>query len=614
MEQEKGKAINHKDTLNGENILLELKKKARNFPINPGVYLMKDADETIVYVGKAKILKNRVRSYFSGDKDVKTRVMLSKVRSLEYIVTNTEYEALLLENNLIKQWKPKYNINLKDGKTYPVIRITNEEFPRVFRTRRIIEDGSQYFGPFPDVRSIDRYLEIIERLFPLRKCRGPLKERKSPCLYYYMGRCAAPCSGKISREDYAEHVEKIKKLLSGETKELITDLEVKMRNAVEELNFEKAAYYRDSIQAVTSLEQQQVVDFDPEVRDYIGFVTRDESYSFVVFQMRGGKLLGRDVFRTESLASDTETLEQFIVQYYSSIQTVPVRLFVPLPIDSEVIGEFFRTSLGSDVQVLLPESGRDRSILNLAAENARQDLDKQYEERGETPGLKELQKALGLAKFPMRIEGFDIAQLNGKFPVASMVSFLNGRPEKAKYRKFHMKTLNGQIDDFESMREVVARRYTRVMNEGLEQPDLILIDGGKGQVNAAVSVLELLGLKISVAGLAKRNEEVFLPGRKDPVILPEGSSALRVLQYVRDESHRFATSFNQKLRQKTVSFSLLESVPGIGKKRSKKLLEEFGSVAGILEKTADEIAGRTGIGLTTAEQLLELLKKGTDEV
>ena len=602
-----------KDIIDQSPILEDLKEQVRSFPSDPGVYLWRDQAGIIIYVGKAKNLRNRVRSYFAGEKEIKTRIMVGKARSLEYIITNSEYEALLLENNLIKQWRPKYNINLKDGKTYPVIRITNEEYPRIFRTRKIVEDGSTYYGPYTDLLQIDRYLELIERLFPLRKCRGNIKKRSSPCLYFHMGRCAAPCCAKITHEEYMEHVEKIKKLLSGETRELLEDLEHTMQDEVDALRFEKAAYLRDAIQAIRSLGEQQVVDFNPEARDYIAFAARDGLFTFVVLQMRNGKLLGRDLFHSEGLGTETEMLEQFMVQYYGAAGKPPSKIFIPVQADVRSLGDFFRFELETEVEILLPESGKDAAVIRMALGNAGEDLTKYIDSRGDLPGLAELQKVLGLPALPRRIEGFDIAQLNGKFSVASMVSFHGGRPDRAQYRKFHVKSLNGAIDDFESMREIVARRYTRVLNENLEKPDLILIDGGKGQVGAAVSMLELLGLSIPVVGLAKRNEELFLPRQKDPVILPEGNSALRVLQHVRDEAHRFATGFNKNLRKKTVNFNQLESIRGIGRIRSRKLLEKFESIEGILSHTAEEVAEGIGSNLETAERVLESLRKdGTD--
>ncbi|WP_455382494.1 excinuclease ABC subunit UvrC, partial [Salinispira pacifica] len=292
------------------------RKSIAHFPREPGVYLMKDASGKIIYVGKAKVLVNRVRSYFTGEKDVKTSVLIRKVAQIDYIITQNEYEALILENNLIKRWKPRYNINLKDGKTYPVIRITADEYPRVFRTRRIVQDGSEYFGPYPDVQSIDTYLELIERLFPLRKCRGPLKHRDHPCLYFHIGRCAAPCAGRINREEYLGHVDQIRKLLSGRTDTLLTDLHERMLKASEELRFEQAAELRDSIDAIRTLQaKQQVVDTDLDARDYVASASKEELATFVVFQMRNGKLLGSDIYRTHSYASVEEDLKQFLIQY-----------------------------------------------------------------------------------------------------------------------------------------------------------------------------------------------------------------------------------------------------------------------------------------------------------
>ncbi len=310
------------------------RKSISQFPRNPGVYIMKDEAGKIIYVGKAKNLLNRVRSYFTGNKDVKTTVLVSKVASIEHIITQNEYEALILENNLIKQWTPRYNINLKDGKTYPVIRITAEEFPRVFRTRRIIHDGSEYFGPYTNVGNIDTYLELIERLFPLRKCRGDVVKRKHPCLYYHMGRCAGACAGKIDREAYAAHVEQIRKLLRGDTEELLEDLRRRMDEEVAGLRFEKAAELRDTIQAIEQLqERQQVMDYDLESRDYIAFAAKEELATFCVFQMRAGKLLGSDVFRTELFDIESEDLVQFVTQYYGATTKPPQRLFIPLRMD-----------------------------------------------------------------------------------------------------------------------------------------------------------------------------------------------------------------------------------------------------------------------------------------
>lgn len=595
------------------------RKSISHFPREPGVYLMKDSSGKIIYVGKAKVLVNRVRSYFTGEKDVKTSVLIKKVAQIDYIITQNEYEALILENNLIKRWKPRYNINLKDGKTYPVIRITADEYPRVFRTRRIVQDGSEYFGPYPDVGSIDTYLELIERLFPLRKCRGPLKHRDHPCLYFHIGRCAAPCAGRISRDDYLEHVDQIRKLLSGETETLLGGLRKRMHAAAENLRFEHAAELRDSIEAIETLQaKQQVVDSDLDARDYVASTSKEELATFVVFQMRNGKLLGSDIYRTHSYATEEEDLQQFLIQYYDARRHPPVKLFFPIPIETSVIEGYFRDKLEAQVQISTPDEGRDASIMRMAIENARQDLEKRIRERGNRPALEELQSILKLPRVPMRIEGFDIAQLSGKHTVASMVSFREGVPDKGQYRRFHVKTLDGAIDDFASMREVVARRYTRVANEEVPAPDLILIDGGKGQLSAAGGVLEALGLSIPLIGLAKRNEEIFVPGRSDPILLPFGSAPLRVIQSVRDEAHRFATGFNQRLRKKDIGLGLLEQVPGIGPKRSRKLLETFASVSAMTAAEPQQLAAAAGISDEKAREVQALLRssipRGPEEV
>lgn len=615
----------------------DLKTVVREFPQKPGVYLMKNSHGKIIYVGKAKNLKKRVGSYFSGSQPVKTRVLVSKIKNIEYIVTQNEYEALLLENNLIKKNDPRYNINLKDGKSYPSIRVTNEDFPRIFRTRRIIQDGSTYFGPFTNVEKIDIYLELIEKLFPLRKCRGPVKKREHPCLYYHIGRCASPCTGKISQADYMKHVEGAKKLLSGETEELIQDLERQMNSAARELNYEKAAELRDTIGAVKAVgESQEVVDYNYEKRDYVAVAQRDTLCSFVVFQMRGGKMTGRDMYRAESFGGEEDAFAEFFFRYYGQFQTTrtnrsstsssPARpqrddqsagqdegrggnfpdvIYTSSKADVELLQRFFREELGIAVEVKTPEEDRHSKILKMALQNAMQDVERRLKSFANIPGLEELKSVLGLRKLPRRIEGFDIAQLSGKHPVASLVSFYNGNPDKKNYRRFHIKTLHGKIDDYEAIREAVARRYTRVLNENLERPDLIVIDGGRGQLNAAKGILDSLGLtKIPVIGLAKQFEEIYTVERDDPIRLPEGAEGLRVLQAVRDETHRFATTFNRALRQKDLSLDTLDNIPGVGPKRGKRLLEVFGSIAAIKQASAGELAEKAELPMKLAEEIV----------
>ena len=589
-----------------------------HFPATSGVYLMRSGDDTVLYVGKAKSLRNRVRSYFNRDRDAKTTVLMKKVDRIEYVVCRNEYEALLLENNLIKEHRPRYNINLKDGKTYPVIRITNEEYPRVFRTRHIVDDGSEYFGPFPNVYRLDQYIELIDRLFPLRKCRKAIRKREHPCLYYHIGRCAAVCAGKTSHEEYSERVDGIRRLLSGDTDALIARLEADMSDASARLEFERAATLRDTIESIrTSHEEQHVVDFDPEIRDYIGWYERDGLASVTLLHLRAGKLLGTENYHLDVYAPPDEYVAQFAAQYYQSAASAPEKLIIGLACEqideiAPPLARLIAEQTGRSVEVLFPETSRDASIVQLAEENARRDYDKRIRERGNTAGLEELQKVLALAALPLRIEGFDIAHVEGTHPVASLVTFVNGRPEPSEYRRYHMRTLDGRVDDFAAMREVVARRYTKVVNDGLPAPDLILIDGGKGQVSAAVAMLTALELDIAVVGLAKREEEIFLPGRSDSIRLPEGSEPLRVLQAVRDEAHRFATTFRASLQSGDLTTSELLSVPGIGPKRSRRILERFESLSAIAGADAELIAAEASIPLETARAVRDAATDAVD--
>ncbi len=587
----------------------ELKESVRIFPHSPGVYLMRNKKDTIIYIGKAKDLRKRVLSYFTSGRDLKTQVLVKKIHSIEYIVTGNNYEALILENNLIKKWSPRYNINLKDGKSYPVIRITNEDFPRIFKTRRIIQDGSEYFGPFADVGKLDQFLELIEKLFPLRKCRGPLRKRYSPCLYYHIGRCSAPCAGKIDKEEYQVLVSKVRKMLSGDTSEVETRLKKEMKAASEKMQFERAAEVRDTLIALESVHtNQQVEDFNLEKRDYAACAMREHLCTISVFQMREGKLIGRELFRAETFGNETDVLADFALQYYRETEDVPDYLYVSHDADTELLQGYFDKELAANMQAVKPENGKHYRILKMALENAVMDVDKRLKNRENLTGLEALKEDLGLKILPRRIEGFDIAQLSGKYPVASLISFYNGIPDKKNYRRFHIKTLEGRIDDYEAIREAVARRYTRIINEGLEEPDIILIDGGKGQVNAAREILDSLGLNtIPVFGLAKEFEEIHFADKDEPLRLPAGSEGLKVLQDVRDETHRFATTFNKQLRAKDTGFSLLESIGGIGEVRSRKLMQSFGSLEAIASATPKEISERCGLSEKTAKLLLKQL-------
>ncbi len=593
-----------------------LKEQVKEFPLKPGVYLMKNSTGKIIYVGKASFLRKRVGSYFTGTRDIKTRILVGHIEEIEFIVTSNEYEALLLEDSLIKKWSPRYNINLKDGKTYPVIRITNEEYPRVFRTRYIASDGSDYYGPFTSAGKLDTYLNIADKLFLLRKCKGKLKKRDNPCLYYHIGRCSAPCAGKISQKDYMKNVRKLKKLLSGDSEELIKDLQKSMKLASKELNFEKAADFRDLIKSVQAVGQQtDEFELEIETRDYISCVMRDNLCTFSVFRFSEGRMDDRFLYRTEIYAGIDEALTEFFLHYYENGARIPETIYLSEILDVSLLEEFLAKKKGAKVKIELAQKGKHFRILQMVRENAAMDIDKRFKTISNVEGLEELQKVLSLSKLPKRIEGFDISHLAGKHPVSSLVSFYNGIPDKKNYRKFHVKTLNGGIDDYESIREVVARRYTRVINDNLPKPDLVVIDGGKGQVNAAHDILTALGLEdLPVIGLAKKDEEIFLPHISDPILLPESSEGLKVLQAVRDETHRFATSFNKKLREKDIFLSELEKIPGIGVKRSKNILVEFGSLENIMNAGEDLIAQRAGLSEEAAEKVIGYLKNNAKNV
>jgi len=560
--------------------LKQLHDTALKAPSSSGVYFWKDETNTIIYVGKAKNLKNRLSSYFSGTKDIKTKILISKAKTIEYITTANEYEAFILENNMIKQHNPRYNINLKDGKSYPVLRITNESFPRLFKTRRILQDGSKYFGPFPDVGALDIFIESLLRLYPLRRCKK-LKKRTSPCMYYHIGRCKAPCCSKILEETYNEYIGEISAILEGKGKDTEEKLIAQMKEAAKELKFEKAARLRDGIAALKILKVQNIVeDFDSEDRDYIAYFSEGELVSFTVLKMRQGKLLARDNYRTVSLNETEELLTEFLPAYYTDKGMIPPRIFVPTKEGLNLTQKWITTdfNISTKIEIVhenMENAKKHQAAMNMAFQNAKEDIIRRVRERGDMPAMQELQKVLSLPHLPVRIEGFDIAHIGGRLPVASLISFYNGNPDKKNYRYFRLKTTDGIIDDFASMKEAVSRRYTKLLNEQADLPDLILIDGGIGQVNAVQSILTALNLDIPVAGLAKRDEEIYRPGNSTPICLPKRSDALRLLQRVRDETHRFATSRNQKLRTKENTITVFANMPHVGEKRAKILLSTF---------------------------------------
>jgi len=586
-----------------------LDPRDRDYPDKPGVYIMKDAAGAAIYIGKARSLRNRIRSYFAGEKDIKTRLLLANMADIEVIITATEYEALILENNLIKRSKPRYNIDLKDGKTYPVIRITAEEFPRVYRTRRMVFDGSEYFGPFPKPQAIDLYLRLIERHFPLCKSRGSRKKRASPCLNYHMGRCAGACCGRITREEYLRIVDGVRKLLTGRSEELLRDLRERMRSFAGARDFERAAKLRDQIAAIEEISvEQRVMEFTEENRDYIALAPVGESQVVVVLQVREGKLLGKEVFHVAEYAPDEEALSHFVARYYAERKAFPEAVYVSAAVDAENLSCYLQELAGRRISVKVPQRGKHTQLLAMAGENAREEAAKAARGAETEAALEGLRIDLGMSAVPRKIEGFDIAHLEGMDTVASLVRFTDGKPDRKLYRAFTIRSLDGKVDDFESIREAVARRYTRVVNEELEQPDLVLIDGGKGQLSAACGVLSGLGLEsVPVIGLAKRKEEIFLPGRENPLVLEEASPSLRILEAVRNESHRFATTLHKRKRTRRLALAVLEGVPGVGQARSRRLMEAFGSVDAMRGASVDDIQKKGGVPRATAAMLLARL-------
>ena len=600
-----------------------LHETALKAPSSSGVYLWRNEKGTVIYVGKAKNLKNRLSSYFSGERHIKVQLLVSNASSIEYITTSNEYEAFLLENNLIKKYSPRYNIQLKDGKSYPSLKITNEEFPRLFKTRQIKKDGSIYYGPYPDSGALETFIETLYKVYPVRHCRT-FKKRTAPCMYYHIGRCKAPCCGKIDKDSYNEFIEEIKSLLEGKGDETVAKMTSIMKAAAASLNFEKAARIRDGLRALTVMQNQNLVeDFvSMDDRDYISHWREGELVSFTVLKIRGGKLLGRDNFRVESIADDDELLEEFAAAYYSDEEDLPPSVFVSEEDNAKSWGEGLenlkpdekhsqkpKTKLvtvkcSQDDRRFSAENRRHAAILNMAKNNAHEDIIRRLRERGDMPALEELKKLLGLPRLPDRIEGFDIAHIGGKFPVASLISFWKGNPDKKNYRYFRLKTTDGVIDDFASMREAATRRYSRLKNENESLPDLILIDGGIGQVNAVDGILKALDLDIPIAGLAKRDEEIWRPHASKPICLPKRSDALRLLQRVRDETHRFATSRNQTLRTKENTVSIFSTLPHVGEKREKLLLKTFTTIENLAKTEESQIAQLLHIRADEAGEIL----------
>ena len=601
-----------------------IREKLSRTPARPGVYLLKDIKGKTLYVGKAKMLRNRLRSHFNPGKDEDRRhfLMMSKVSDFETIVTDSEVEALILEANFVKQHKPRYNVNLKDDKSYPYIRVSAEPFPRIFVTRKLIRDGSRYFGPYTDVQTLRQLMSAIRRMFTIRTCKlqitdGTIQSKKHRiCLMYHIGRCFGPCEGRISAREYSLAVEQAVAFIQGRSTSLVKELTGQMQQYAAKQLFEEAARIRDQIRFVENFQRRQkIVDESRKDRDIFATAAEGADAVGLVFNVRDGKIINRQHYQLEGAEDKTsgEILLSFLEQYYVRTDYVPAEIFLPEPlIDTRDVQEWLTTKRGQKTDITVPQRGVKSRLMAMCRQNAElllAELIGQRESAGSRiSGMVEaLQKDLGLEAPPMRIEAFDNSNIQGSDPVASLVVFENGRPRKSEYRKYKIKTVQG-INDFASMAEVIERRVTRLLKEGREMPDLILVDGGKGQLSAAHEVLQKFELLDQpIIGLAKRLEEVFRPGLSDPQTLPKSSPSLRLLQQVRDEAHRFAITFHRSLRQKRTKHSELDDIPGVGEKRRKALLKAFGSVKGIRKASLEEIAGVEGMNKKTAVAVKEAL-------
>mgnify|MGYP000748910187 CR=1 FL=1 len=600
----------------------DIENKLKIVPDKPGVYLYHDQSGTIIYVGKAKSLKKRVRSYFrSNSQDPKTQVLVSKIADIEWIITDSEVEALLLENNLIKQYVPRYNIMLKDDKSYPYICISNETFPRVFSTRNIIQDGSKYYGPYTAQGHVKSLLRVIYKIFPIRTCRRKIEDggnvNDEPCLQYHLGNCKAPCIGKISADNYSKTIDEVIRFLNGNTQPLIQGLSQEMLKASEAMEFEEAARIRDRLNVLKKYtNSQSVIQTDFKSRDVIALAIADHDAIVTIFRLREGSLIGRERFHLKHIEHQNrqEILKDFVRRYYSNTSLYPKEVFVEIENDVELFESYLKTISEHTIKIIRPERGKKAKLFTLAKKNADMLLKEillQKMKLSIQPSkmVEALQQALNLAVPPLKIEGFDISHFQGKETVASMVSFDNGAAKRSQYRKFIVKSVD-KPDDFQSMREVVTRRYTRLLKEKAILPDLILIDGGKGQLGIAKEVLNDLGLNnVPIIGLAKRLEEVFIPGYSQAQNIPKSSPAVILLRRIRDEAHRFAITFHRQKRGKNMVKSVLDDIPGIGETRRKKLLTSFGSIHEIKKHSAENIAKQAGIPQKLAVEILDILKQ-----
>ncbi len=602
----------------------KIEARLATLPARPGVYLMRDSEGRIIYVGKAKLLTSRVRSYFRGRIDnPRTAAMVARVADLDYIVTDSEVEALLLESNLIKEHRPRYNVSLKDDKRYPYLKVTlNEEFPRAFVTRRYERDGGRYFGPYSDAGALRTTLEALRKIFPIRTCRHdlPFKRGQRECLNYHLGRCSGPCHGHISSGDYRAMIDEMLLFLEGRTENIEKRIEQRMRQASENLDFENAARFRDQLAAVQKVSQRQKMHSPGgSDRDILAVAVDGTDACGVILKVRDGKLIGREhhYMRNQLGESQSQVLAAFITQKYFSDREYPPEVFLGEAVeDLEIIEQILSESAGRRVRLRVPERGEKAALAAMAERNSHLLLEElvlqRQKARQRVPeALLTLQKTLHLPRLPRLMVCFDISTIQGEYAVAAMSCFRNGQPSKSGYRRFRIRTVSQQ-DDFAMMKEAVGRYFARVASGELDNPTLVVIDGGKGQLASALEAVRESGVEMPpMIGLAKREEEIFLPGEAGPYVLSRRSEALRMLQRLRDEAHRFAVGYHRTIRTKENLISRLEKIPGIGKMRSRALISEFGSPEAVRRAGAEKIAMVNGFSAEMAARIMEHLN-GTE--
>ena len=603
---------------------MSLQSKLKNIPTFPGVYRFMDDRGEIIYIGKAKNLRSRVRSYFQKSKSQspKNLTMIRHISDLEWIVVRSEVEALLTEANLIKQHSPRYNVMMKDDKSFPFIRITNEPYPQVLLTRKIVKDGSKYFGPFTDVYRLRTTLKALHKVFPVRSCSFFLDEqviadkKVKLCLDYHIKKCEGPCEGLVSGEHYQEMIDRIDRFMRGKTKETENYITEQMRIASSAMRYEEAAMYRDQLEAILSFtERQSQVAADFEDRDVFALSREGNLGVVVIIRIRNGRIFSREKISMQRLdEKDSGTMKSVITRFYMDSELIPREISLPLPpTDEEDLPTWLKKKRGGAVNFLFPQRGEKAKEMRITLQNAKLLLGEwiiNREKRRELVPkmLAQLQEDLNMDAPPRRIEAFDISHLGGTDTVASMVCFIDARPRKTEYRKFNIKTVSG-IDDFAAMREVVFRRYKRLKDEQESLPDLILVDGGKGQLSMALSALRELGLDyIPTIGLAKKLEEVFVPGNPDPQTIHRQSPGLILLRQIRDEAHRFAITFQRNKRKKKMIQSVFGDIPGMGSKRVARLLEAFDGPEAIARLTPEVIQGETGIPIRIGTKIIKIAK------